>query len=506
MAWSFNTPGMYRGQALRVRTGEHGVERILRRRRVKRIADRILAALLALRLARRARPRLLGIWPRDRGARSPIATSRRRRAPRSTGCCARRRCCETAGCPAKTIEQASVWADCIKTLGPRFSYAYNWHYQNVNICKPFDLKGACKDGNCVSAQIERDVKMLKDADVPRARARSRRWPSSSISSATCTSRSTPATAATWAATACAQPMASTRPSGSTCIRSGTAGSPNARSRPRRRWSASIRPRSAARSAAGSVEDWSRESWQVAHDVAYASRVRRRPLRRRAAGAATLDDATIDKLVVAGARAAGASAAGCGSRGCSTRRSAELPPIGRPLANLPAPAPAAVGLASSQTNRCTGASRASHAVERCSAIRQSRLRAATKSRSPPSPATSPAPRPSRRPWGKPIAGRGRDTSRGVRAHACIGSAPRRCPMSSTCDRQRRAISAGVLRSRPWSTSIMLSSSPILRRAARAWRVPDPPASPRACPAPRAAGIRPAALTLRRSLAAARSIAA
>jgi nuclease S1 len=73
---------------------------------------------------------------------------------------------ETAGCPAKTIEEASVWADCVKTLGPRFSYAYSWHYQNVNICKPFDLKGACKDGNCVSAQIERDMKILKDAGIP----------------------------------------------------------------------------------------------------------------------------------------------------------------------------------------------------------------------------------------------------------------------------------------------------------------------------------------------------
>ena len=69
---------------------------------------------------------------------------------------------ETPTCPAKTIEQASVWADCIKPLGARFSYAYNWHYQNVNICKPFTLKGNCPDGNCVSAQIERGVKLLQD--------------------------------------------------------------------------------------------------------------------------------------------------------------------------------------------------------------------------------------------------------------------------------------------------------------------------------------------------------
>ncbi|KQN25364.1 hypothetical protein ASE86_03745 [Sphingomonas sp. Leaf33] len=73
---------------------------------------------------------------------------------------------ETPTCPAGTIEQASVWADCVKPLGERFSYAYSWHYQNVNVCKPFDLKSACKDGNCVSAQVERDVKLLKDPKVP----------------------------------------------------------------------------------------------------------------------------------------------------------------------------------------------------------------------------------------------------------------------------------------------------------------------------------------------------
>jgi len=73
---------------------------------------------------------------------------------------------ETPTCPVGTIEQASVWADCVKPLGDRFSYAYSWHYQNVDVCKPFDLKSACKDGNCVSAQIERDVKLLKDPKVP----------------------------------------------------------------------------------------------------------------------------------------------------------------------------------------------------------------------------------------------------------------------------------------------------------------------------------------------------
>ena len=73
---------------------------------------------------------------------------------------------ETPDCPVATLEQASVWADCIKPLGDRFTYAYSWHYQNVDVCKPFDLKAACKDGNCVSAQIERNARLLADRTVP----------------------------------------------------------------------------------------------------------------------------------------------------------------------------------------------------------------------------------------------------------------------------------------------------------------------------------------------------
>ena len=73
---------------------------------------------------------------------------------------------DTPGCPVATIEQASVWADCIKPLGDRFAYAFSWHYQNVDICKPFDLKSACKDGHCVSAQIERQARLLADVRVP----------------------------------------------------------------------------------------------------------------------------------------------------------------------------------------------------------------------------------------------------------------------------------------------------------------------------------------------------
>ena len=73
---------------------------------------------------------------------------------------------ETPECPTATLEDASYWADCIKPMGDRFSYQSSWHYQNVDICKPFDLKAACKDGNCVSAQVERQARLLADKNVP----------------------------------------------------------------------------------------------------------------------------------------------------------------------------------------------------------------------------------------------------------------------------------------------------------------------------------------------------
>lgn len=73
---------------------------------------------------------------------------------------------ETPTCPLNTLANAAYWPDCVKELGPRFSYQYNWHYQNIDICKPFAIKGNCPDGNCVSAQIDRAAKLLADKSVP----------------------------------------------------------------------------------------------------------------------------------------------------------------------------------------------------------------------------------------------------------------------------------------------------------------------------------------------------
>lgn len=79
---------------------------------------------------------------------------------------ARQQVLETPTCPARTIEQAAVWPDCIKTLGDRFNYAFVWHFQDVDICKPFDLKEPCAGGNCVSSQIARAQRMIADRELP----------------------------------------------------------------------------------------------------------------------------------------------------------------------------------------------------------------------------------------------------------------------------------------------------------------------------------------------------
>lgn len=73
---------------------------------------------------------------------------------------------DTPQCPLKSIEDASYWPDCVKPIRPRFDYAYAWHYQNVDICKPFDLTAACKDGNCVSAQVTAQFAKLKNRKLP----------------------------------------------------------------------------------------------------------------------------------------------------------------------------------------------------------------------------------------------------------------------------------------------------------------------------------------------------
>ncbi|WP_310497591.1 S1/P1 nuclease [Sandarakinorhabdus sp.] len=69
---------------------------------------------------------------------------------------------DTPGCPLGNLEEAAVWADCVRGLGDRFDFASTWHYQNISVCRPFDIAAKCPDGNCVTAQIPRQLAILAD--------------------------------------------------------------------------------------------------------------------------------------------------------------------------------------------------------------------------------------------------------------------------------------------------------------------------------------------------------
>ncbi len=72
----------------------------------------------------------------------------------------------TPDCDLKSISDASVWPDCVRRNRLRWGYTSPWHYQNVDICKEFTLRGNCPGGNCVSAQIDRNAALLADKSLP----------------------------------------------------------------------------------------------------------------------------------------------------------------------------------------------------------------------------------------------------------------------------------------------------------------------------------------------------
>lgn len=80
-------------------------------------------------------------------------------------------------CPVSTLGDASVWADCVRSLyRPRFSYTARWHYVDVPICGTFDLPRVCPDGQCVVAQLARWRAVLADrSEPPRRRVEALMW-------------------------------------------------------------------------------------------------------------------------------------------------------------------------------------------------------------------------------------------------------------------------------------------------------------------------------------------
>ncbi len=74
----------------------------------------------------------------------------------------------TPECPLKSLEDAAVWADCVRGEGWRWGFTAAWHYRTAPICEAFNPRGNCAGGNCVTAQITRAHRILADEGLPAA--------------------------------------------------------------------------------------------------------------------------------------------------------------------------------------------------------------------------------------------------------------------------------------------------------------------------------------------------
>ncbi|MET4132736.1 hypothetical protein ABIE62_001872 [Porphyrobacter sp. MBR-155] len=74
----------------------------------------------------------------------------------------------TPECPLKSLEDAAVWADCIRGEGWRWGFTAAWHYRTAPVCQAFNPRANCAGGNCVTAQVTRAHRMLADESLPAA--------------------------------------------------------------------------------------------------------------------------------------------------------------------------------------------------------------------------------------------------------------------------------------------------------------------------------------------------
>lgn len=72
----------------------------------------------------------------------------------------------TPDCPLNSLEDAAVWPDCLRGDPGRWAYTFPWHYRTAPICEAFDARANCANGNCVTAQIERNQRILADESLP----------------------------------------------------------------------------------------------------------------------------------------------------------------------------------------------------------------------------------------------------------------------------------------------------------------------------------------------------
>lgn len=74
----------------------------------------------------------------------------------------------TPQCPIATVEELATWADCIRRERWRWGFTATWHYRTAPVCEAYDARRNCSGGNCVNAQIRRNLRLLADESLPDA--------------------------------------------------------------------------------------------------------------------------------------------------------------------------------------------------------------------------------------------------------------------------------------------------------------------------------------------------
>jgi len=72
----------------------------------------------------------------------------------------------TPTCQIHDLGEAATWPDCLRGQYWRWAYTFAWHYQTEPIDEPYNPSKNCGAGNCVSAQIERNLTILSDESLP----------------------------------------------------------------------------------------------------------------------------------------------------------------------------------------------------------------------------------------------------------------------------------------------------------------------------------------------------
>lgn len=72
----------------------------------------------------------------------------------------------TPDCALASLQDASVWPDCLRGEGWRWGYTFAWHYQTEPVTEDYDARKNCSGGACVSGQIERNQRILADESLP----------------------------------------------------------------------------------------------------------------------------------------------------------------------------------------------------------------------------------------------------------------------------------------------------------------------------------------------------